>query len=176
MSITNLPKFLLTASATGLLLFHLFLSGAQAEEDHEKHCFEMTGPFSSVLVQAPVCTSPVGLCTHGVLGGPMDGASYDFTVYTLTPDANNPHIVVATGKSVITTKKGRMLTNDVSVMQFSGPLPTDPVTFVTTATIASGTQSWTHVSGQFVATGVLVLATGNATGTFTADLCRQDSE
>jgi hypothetical protein len=103
----------------------------------------------------------------------MENASYDFTVATLTPNLLDPSIVVATGKSVITTKNGQMFTDDVSVLRFSGPNPADPVAFVTTAVINSGTKHWKHTSGQFVATGVLVLSTGQAVGSYTANLCKK---
>jgi hypothetical protein len=102
----------------------------------------------------------------------MDDASYDFTVATLTPSLLDPSIVVATGKSVITTKMGQMFTDDVSVLRFSGPAPSDPVAFVTTAVINSGTKHWKKTSGQFVASGTLVLSTGQAVGTYTATLCK----
>lgn len=170
MYMQSTPKALLSLATAGSML--VILPQVRADDDHRDRCRDLAGPFSSVTVPVPPCTSPVGLCTHGVLGGPMEDASYDFTVYTLTPDPNDPSIVVATGKSIVTTKNGQMFTDDVSVLQFSGPSPTDPVSFVTTATINSGTEHWKNSSGQFVAAGVLVLATGQAVGNYTANLCK----
>jgi len=137
-----------------------------------KHCKELQGPFSSVTVPAPPCTSPVGLCTHGVLAGPMRNASYDFTVQTITPSPTDPTVLIAVGTSIVTTDRGQMLTDDVSILRLTGPAPTDPVIFVTTATVTSGTQHWKHTAGQFVASGVLSFATGQAQGSYTASLCR----
>lgn len=145
-------------------------SQVQADGRHGR-CKEITGPFSSVTVPVPPCTSPVGLCTHGILGGPMDNASYDFTVYSTEPSPDDPNTIIASGKSVITTSRGVMMTNDVSVLHFTGPAPTDPVDFVTTATIESGTQRYKATSGQFVAMGTLSFATGQASGSYAATLC-----
>ena len=170
MSMLHLRRVLMSVAISGLIVGLTPQVGAHDDNQHQ--CRELAGPFSSVTVPVPPCTSPVGLCTHGVLSGPMQDASYDFTVNSLTPDPNNPSIVVATGKSVVTTKIGQMFTDDVSVMHFSGPAPTDPVNFVTTATVNSGTKYWKSTSGQFVATGVLVVATGQAVGDYTAKLCK----
>lgn len=148
------------------------LSSQLRADSDSKHCREVTGPFSSTTVPVPPCTSPVGLCTHGILGGPLDNATYDFTVYSMEPSPDDPNTTIASGKSVITTAHGVMLTDDVSVLHFSGPAPTDPVTFITTATIESGTQRYKHTKGQFIAMGTLSFATGLATGSYAATLCQ----
>lgn len=135
-------------------------------------CLELEGPFSSTTVEGPLCPSPVGLCTHGILAGPLRDASYDFIVETFEPDPEDPTRVIATGVSVVTTKQGQMFTDDVSILQFTGPDPSDPVLFETTATITSGTQRWKHTTGEFVATGTLNFVTGEAIGSYTASLCR----
>lgn len=101
----------------------------------------------------------------------MDNAAYDFTVYSTKPSPDDPNTTIASGKSVITTAQGKMMTDDVSVLHFSGPLPTDPVTFITTAKIKSGTQRYKHTKGQFIAMGTLSFATGMATGSYAATLC-----
>lgn len=142
----------------------------RAHEDHK--CKHLSGPFSSTLVPPPTCTSPVGLCTHGILTGDFDG-TYDFTIQTLTPDPNNPGVIIATGKSVITSKKGVMHTNDTSVMNAQNPAA---VPFVTTAVVESGTQKYKKTTGQFVASGVLSFITGQAIGSYTADLCKQHKD
>ncbi|MGH7436019.1 MAG: hypothetical protein ACRENE_10135 [Polyangiaceae bacterium] len=144
----------------------------RADDDGPK-CQHFDGPFSSVTVAPPECTSPVGLCTHGLLTGEFVG-TYDFTVETLTPSPSDPTTLILTGHSVVTTKNGVMLTNDVSILHTMGP--TTPSPFVTTAVVASGDHHWRATTGQFVATGSLVLATGEATGSFTADLCRDRGE
>lgn len=121
------------------------------------------------MIAPPECTSPVGLCTHGILQGTLPG-TYDFTAATVAPDPNDPSTLILTGTSVVTTQKGVMFTNDVSVLHQTSP--TTPSPFVTTANVQSGTRHWKHTTGTFVATGSLVLATGQATGSYTADLCK----
>jgi hypothetical protein len=47
---------------------------------------------------------------------------------------------------------------------------------VTTAVVGSGNRRWTNTTGQFVATGTLNLSTGDAVGSWTADLCPGERE
>lgn len=163
------------AVVTGLLLLGISprASAQDDDSDDDTKCRRFVGPFGSITVAPPECTSPVGLCTHGTLTGELAG-SYDFTVATIAPDPNDPSALVLTGKSVVTTKNGQMFTDDVSILHPTGPFTPSP--FVTTAVVKSGTHHWKHTNGQFVATGVLVLALGQATGGYTADLCRDEHE
>lgn len=144
-----------------------------AEARGPNRCLELEGPFSSSTVEGPLCPSPVGLCTHGILAGPLRDATYDFIVETFEPDPEDPTRIIATGVSVVTTREGQMFTDDVSILQLTGPDPSDPVLFETTATITSGTQRWKHTTGEFVATGTLDFATGQSIGSYTASLCRE---
>lgn len=141
------------------------------DDDDDAKCRHFDGPFVSVTVAPPECKSPVGLCTHGILSGDMD-ATYDFTVETIAPDPNDPTALDLTGTSVITTKNGQMFTNDVSILRPTGPFTPSP--FVTTAVVQSGTHHWKHTSGKFVASGNLILATGQSVGSYTADLCKNE--
>lgn len=143
----------------------------RADNRSADQCSELDGPFSSTT-DVPGCQSPVGLCTRGILGGPLRDATYDFTVLTLEPDPNDPSRMVATGVSVVTTQWGQMFTDDVSILQLTGPEPSDPVFFETTATITSGTRRWKHTTGEFIAEGILNFATGEAIGDYTALLCK----
>ena len=144
-----------------------------ADED-DRGCRFVDGPFHSSLVAPPACQSPVGLCTHGELGGDFP-AIYDFTFSTLQPanDPNDPTEFVYTGRSTVTTPRGVIHTNDSGVIHMA---PNAPAPFVTTATIASGTDRFAGASGVFVASGSLDTATGNATGTFIAQICRGERE
>lgn len=168
----TLSKTLLIGAAA----FTLVLAGsARADaDDHEGNtCRDYSGPFSSTLVPPPTCTSPIGLCTHGILGGSFP-ADYDFTFETLTwaGDPNDPTKFVYSGHSIITPKKGPGIMNSADTGVIHIPTDGSPAPFVTTAVVASGTKNWSHVSGQFVASGNLDFSTGDAIGSFTATLCR----
>jgi len=148
------------------------LSGAvdsKADEDSHR-CAFFEGPFGSMEVPVPPCTSPVGLCTNGMLKGDFP-AQYNFTFATLQPanDPTDPTEYVYTGHSVVTTSHGVMHTNDSGVIHM--PTNGDPGPFVTTASIAEGTERYVGATGAFVATGVLNFSTGDAVGSFFAQIC-----
>ena len=75
------PKVVL-ATATVTLLVAGSVRADDDDLDHEGHCRNFSGPFSSTLVPPPTCTSPIGLCTHEILTGDFP-ATYDFTFETL---------------------------------------------------------------------------------------------
>jgi hypothetical protein len=129
-------------------------------------------PFTSVTIPPPECTSPVGLCTRGQLRGDLDG-TYEFVADTLVPaaDPSHPSRFFYTGHSTITPKRGRgqLFGEDHGFLDMN---PAGKSPFVTTVLIMSGTKRWTHVTGTIVAEGDLVLATGEATGSYTGALCR----
>lgn len=136
-------------------------------------CQEFAGDFTSTLVPPPTCTSPVGLCTHGVLTGEVDG-TYDFTITELVcgPDPGDPgdplkQECTYAGDSVVTTEKGSIITADTGVMHIVG---TD-ATFTTTAAFLSGTRRYENASGVFVATGELDFVTGEAVGVYSLEVC-----
>ncbi len=164
----------LTAAAAAVALFSL-ATGARADEGAARECRFVEGPFSSVVVAPPACTSPVGLCTHGSLKGEFP-AEYDFTFSTLqsTNDPTDPSAFVYTGHSVLTTAQGVLHTNDSGILHMGAPGALS--SFVTTASVASGTERYVGASGVFVATGTLDFTTGAATGTFVAQVCRSEPE
>ena len=69
-------------------------------------CQEFSGDFTSTLIPPPTCQSPVGLCTHGVLTGDIEG-TYDFVMTELVcgTDPDNPDLCTYAGDSVVTTAK-----------------------------------------------------------------------
>ncbi len=158
----------LTLCAVGSLTLR---SSDVRAHDGQKRCVAYVGPFSAV--EGPPCESPIGLCTHGLLQGEYS-ARYDFTFLTLDSanDASDPTKFVYTGTSVATPTdgSGELYTNDTGVIH----MPTDgsPANFVTKAIIDHGKKHHRNTSGAFVASGSLDLATGQATGSFTAVLCR----
>lgn len=142
-------------------------------EAHERTiCRNFDGPFASDTVPPPTCTSPVGLCTHGLLQGDFP-ADYDFTFSTLqsSGDPTDPTAFVYTGHSTITTKHfGIIHTDDSGVIHIPA---TGPSHFTTTAVAATGTGRFVGVTGAFVATGDLDFTTGHADGSYFAHLCSE---
>src|SRR5579862_9702827 len=96
----------------------LAVVSARAGDSDKSRCHAFYGPFSSVVVLPPACTSPVGLCTNGILTGEFP-ATYDFTALTQTTDPTDPNVVTLTGKSVVTSSEGTTYTDDVSVINFA---------------------------------------------------------
>jgi hypothetical protein len=79
-----------------------------------------------------------------------------------------------TGHSLITTIQGAQIVGqDTGVMDIN---PAGESPFVTTVQIVGGTRQYKRATGEFVATGSLVLATGNAVGTYTATICKGRGE
>lgn len=154
-----------TARVALLLPLVLLLSirPARADDDDKSKCQAFYGPFTSVVVPPPDCTSPVGLCTHGTLVGEFP-ATYDFTAMTQTTDPDDPNIVTLTGTSVVTTAAGVIHTDDVSVINFATG------DFVTKA-LVDRTKIHDAKTGGFIAAGNLDFATGQATGNYSAVLC-----
>jgi hypothetical protein len=143
---------------------------ARAQVTTDDGCKSYDGNFTSSVVPNP----PPGavLATHGILTGDLN-ATYDFVMTSLRPDPNDPTTFYYAGHSVITlTKNGHQLfTNDTGVMHIQ---PDGTALFTTTANIVGGTKNFKSVSGQFVASGVLNLATGQTVGTYTATICKSD--
>ena len=141
---------------------------ARADDDAKTQCHAFYGPFTSVVVPPPDCKSPVGLCTHGTLVGELP-ATYDFTALTQMNDPNDPNIVTLTGKSIVTTAAGVIHTDDVSVINFATG------DFVTKA-LVDKTKIHDAKTGGFIAAGNLNLATGQATGNYSAILCSRGND
>lgn len=153
-----------------LALFGITATFALSVQAHERvECRNFDGPFSSDTVPPPTCTSPIGLCTHGLLQGDFP-ADYDFTFYTLqsTEDPTDPTAFVYTGHSVVTRKDGVIHTDDSGIIHIPA---TGTSPFVTTAVAALGTGRYTGVTGAFVASGNLDFTTGHAVGSYFAHLC-----
>jgi hypothetical protein len=144
---------------------------SKAGEERDDGCQFSDGPFSSDLVPPPTCTSPVGLCTHGTLAGDFP-AIYDFEFLTIESagDPTDPTEFVYTGHSTLTTAEGVIHTNDSGVIHLTSDGVGEP--FVTTASIATGTERYVGATGVFVATGVLNMTTGHSVGSFIGQVCR----
>jgi hypothetical protein len=128
-------------------------------------CKTFHGDFTAV--PPAVCSSPVGICTHGTLTGGFPSI-YDFVMDTLVPVS--PTQAIYTGHSVITTKHGTLLGSDSGVLQFQGPV----AAFVTTVHLVSGTGKYAGATGTIVAPGVLDLASGATVGTYSGTICKAE--
>ena len=132
-------------------------------------CKTYTGTFTAV---APAdCESPVRICTHGTLVGGFP-STYDFVADTLVP-TGIPEEFTYTGHSLITTGKGTLTGSDSGHLTMR---PDGTATFVTTVKLVGGTGKYEDVSGQFVAPGVLDLATGGTVGSYTAQICKDEDD
>lgn len=150
------------------IAFGILAAGLAAPAD-AKECKAFTGTFTAVPPAG--CTSPVGICTHGTLVGGFP-STYDFVADTLVP-TGNPDEFAYTGHSTISTDKGLLFGSDTGTltMQPDGTAP-----FVTTVQLVGGTGKYEGVTGQFVAPGVLNLATGETVGSYTARICKAKDE
>ena len=129
----------------------------------------VAGPFTSVLVPPPACSTVIGICTLGHLTGDLD-ATYAFTMETLYPlgDPTHPNRFAYTGESVITVIHGGavMLSHDTGYIDFEGS--ENP--FVTTVHVYKGTKQYADATGTLVASGQLNFVTGNAVGSYTGSI------
>jgi hypothetical protein len=145
-------------------------SHVKAERD-DRGCRLFDGRSSAVA--AKPCASPVGLCTHGQLGGDFVG-QYDFVATTLQSanDPSDPTEFVFTGHSVITASDGTMSSNDNGVIHISPGATTAP--FATTILIVGGTGRFAGATGTFVDRGISDLITGGNSGAYIAQICRSE--
>lgn len=152
------------------------------DHDHDRrcrdrdHCRDVEGPFTSTIVPPPACTSPVGLCTHGLLHGDLE-ASYDFVADTLVPadDPAHPGRMIYTGTSTITPYEhadiiGQLFSDDDG---FLDPDAFGHAFFETTVHVNRGTKLEKRTDGTLVASGNLDFTTGEAIGTYIGELCRR---
>jgi len=162
-----------------LSVFALLATSSAADAKEAQHsqpqkkdqeCTAYYGPFNSNTGEP--CESPIGLCTHGMLEGEFE-ATYDATFLTMesADDPSDPSKFVYTGTSVVAALDGSgiIYTEDTGTIHLTQD--GSPASFVTKAIISSGTKSYKHTSGGFVAVGGLLFSTGAATGTFSAVLC-----
>ena len=122
-------------------------------------------------VDAGPCTTYTGTFT-AVAPPTVLPSTYDFVADTLVP-TGGPGEFAYTGRSVITTRKGKLFGSDSGHLTM---LPDGTAPFVTTVQLVGGTRKYEGVTGQFVAPGVLDLATGATVGSYTARICKSDDD
>lgn len=149
-------------------------STASGHKEHaEKHghgCRFVQGEWSSAPVLPPECTSPVGNCTLGQLGGTLSGGTYEFTMNTLqsVPEPEAGFVVFFTGISKITTRDGHVFRGvDTGALNVTPSGDVGSGEFSTLLSVVGGGQGYLHIRGT------LDLATGEARGKFIGKLCRE---
>lgn len=163
----------LSAAATALMAMTP-ATGFAGGRGHHHHghdddgCMSVQGPFSSVAVAPPECTSAVGLCTSGQLGGTLRGGTYEFTMNTLNtvPESEAQFVSFFTGDSIVTTRSGRVIHGiDTGAMNLMPPGEEGSGQFSTLLNFVHGGSGYLHIRG------FLDLATGNAEGDYQGEIC-----
>jgi len=106
--------FGLSVAATALTAMTTSTGYAGGKHHHHGNgdeCMSVQGPFTSAAVAPPECTSVVGFCTAGQLGGTLRGGTYAFTMNTMStvPEADAQFVSFFTGASAVTTRGGRVI-------------------------------------------------------------------
>jgi hypothetical protein len=145
---------------------------AGGKHHHHGHdddgCMSVSGPFSSVAVAPPACTSVVGFCTSGQLGGTLRGGTYEFTMNTMNtvPEAEAQFVSFFTGDSKVTTRSGRVIRGiDTGAMNLMPPGEEGSGKFSTLLSFIDGGAGFLHIRGS------LDLTTGNAEGDYEGEIC-----
>ena len=160
-------NFILRLTAAILLAASCDVSASLALDHPANHrCRTVFGSFSAV--PADTCPPDAVLCTQGELTGPLK--SYDFVMWTLFPDADDPSKMFYTGESVIETRSGRQLfgqdTGEMLVLSNG----TDAL-FLTRVNIVDGTNGLENASGTIWAFGLLSFVTGESEGIYFGKYC-----
>jgi hypothetical protein len=132
------------------------LTSAYAGED----CHRVHGHIHSIFTTAN-CTSPIGLCTEGMITGAgfLDSAT-TFLALDAAPSAGMPAVESSanlsySGVLTITARKGTLITHDLGVLDAA------TASFTEIERPASGTGIFANASSVFFISGALV---DNGTG------------
>ena len=142
----------------------VLLAGTSASAETVK----VNGPFTST-VEFGCLDSPIGLCTHGLLDGDLEGTYYFiFDSSGPAPTRKHPDRVVYTGRSIITLTSGEIIFGeDTGEMFTSNPFSTP---FVTTVQVVGGEGDFTNVRGRIVASGLINFPANFAVGSYRGKL------
>lgn len=133
-------------------------------------CTPVQGTFTNVFLSgASVCpTSPIALCTQGVLSGDLVG-TYNFTFLTETPVGNGKAPVESfTGMSAVTTSEGKINGHDFGILRTPAFPQAD---FTTHLRIDSGTGLFEGATGHLTIQGMASFVTGMGSGTYKGVFC-----
>jgi hypothetical protein len=162
----------LSVAATALMAMTPATGFAGGRGHHHGHdddgCMSVHGPFTSVAVPPPACTSVVGFCTSGQLGGTLNGGTYAFTMNTMStvPEPAAQFVSFFTGNSAVTTRSGRVIRGiDTGAMNLMPPGEEGSGQFSTLLSFIDGGSGYLHIRGA------LDLATGNVEGDFEGEIC-----
>jgi len=149
-----LPTFLFAGT------FFVFGVGFATSTYADDSCHWVHGRIQSSFTTTN-CTSPIGLCTTGMItgAGPLDSAT-TFLALDAAPSAGLPAAVPATNLSysgvlTIGTSRGTLVTHDLGVLDAA------TASFTEIERPASGTGIFANVSSVFFISGAVV---NNGTG------------
>ena len=175
----NKTNFFISRFYSFLLSFILFLFCFSVFSDHERSlsfndkrnslaCFPVKGSFSSVILPPSRCTSPVNVCTEGVLKGSLHGTYNMFakqmfsTGDPLLPFVNfflsTSTIILSDNKAVIIGIDTGSINNDPNPSLSSGQ-------FSSMLNITEGGDGYLFINGH------MSTDTGKIEGTYTGIVC-----
>jgi hypothetical protein len=140
--------------------FLVFGVGLAASTYAEDGCHRVHGRIQSTFTTTN-CTSPIGLCTEGMItgAGPLDSAT-TFLALDAAPSAGMPAVEPSanlsySGVLTIRARRGTLVTHDLGVLDAA------TASFTEMERAASGTGIFAHVGGVFFISGSIV---NNGTG------------
>ena len=143
-----------------------FTTSTYALED----CHRVHGRIQSSFTSTN-CTSPVGLCTEGMITGAglLDSAT-TFLALDVAPSAGMPAVEPSanlsySGVLTITTRRGTLVTHDLGVLDAA------TASFTEIERPASGTGIFANVSSVFFISGALVNNGTGFDGELSGELC-----
>jgi hypothetical protein len=140
--------------------FLVFGVGFTTSIHAEEGCHRVHGRIQSTFTSTN-CTSPIGLCTEGMItgAGPLDSAT-TFLALDAAPSAGMPALEPSanlsySGVLTISTRRGTLVTHDLGVLDAA------TASFTEIERPASGTGIFANVSSVFFISGAIV---NNGTG------------
>jgi hypothetical protein len=143
---------------------------SQDVEPKSHGCTPVQGTFTNVFLSGTtVCpTSPISLCTQGVLSGDLVG-TYNFTFLTETPvGTGNAPVESFTGMSAVTTSEGAINGHDFGILRTPAFPQAD---FTTHLRIDTGTGIFEGATGHLTIQGTASFVTGMGSGTYKGVIC-----
>jgi hypothetical protein len=153
-------------AGTFLVLGQGFATSSYAGED----CHRVHGHIQSTFTTTN-CTSPIGLCTEGMITGAgfLDSAT-TFLALDAAPSAGMPAVESSanlsySGVLTIKARKGTLVTHDLGVLDAA------TASFTEIERPASGTGIFANVSSVFFISGALVNNGTGFSGELSGELC-----
>jgi hypothetical protein len=172
---SNLMLAAISLIAYAVIVCAIHVTPAVAEDDGGR-CKQVRARFMNTIVTED-CTSPVGLCTAGVLTGSrlLNGPN-TFTAFGLAPSAGLPGIVPETtvsfaGERVMRTERGTLTLSAVGVFDTA---PTAMGEFDELETVIGGTGRFAGATGTLHLFGRATADRSGFVGNIRGELCLSD--